>query len=73
MVRSIAWVPLFLVAGGCSSLLPNSELTTASSWQSYAEAQQAFDAIIPGKTTAIELRQLNLDPQSNPNIVILNT
>ena len=72
MVRSIAWVPLFLVAGGCSSLLPNSELTTASSWQSYAEAQQAFDAIIPGKTTAIELRQLNLDPQSNPNIVILN-
>lgn len=45
---------------------------TAASWQSYADAQRAFDKIIPGKTTAIELKQLNLDPDSNPNIVILN-
>src|SRR5688500_16893113 len=72
MFRSIAWAPILLISCGCSSLLPNSELTTASSWQSYAEAQQAFDQIIPGKTTAIELRHLRLDPQSNPNIVILN-
>lgn len=53
-------------------MLPNSETTTASSWQSYAEAQLAFDLITPGKTTAIELKQLHLDPQSNPNIAILN-
>lgn len=72
MFRSIAWAPILLISCGCSSLLPNSELTTASSWQSYADAQQAFDQIIPGKTTAIELRHLRLDPQSNPNIVILN-
>lgn len=72
MARVLAGVLLLLAACGCSSLLPNSEATTASSWQSYAQAQQAFDRILPGKTTAIELKQLNLDPGSNPNIVILN-
>lgn len=71
MARLLFLVTL-IAAGGCSSLLPKSEATTASSWQSYSEAQTAFDKIIPGRTTAIELKQLNLDPDSNPNIVILN-
>ena len=45
MVRPLALViaPLVLLAGGCSALLPKSEATTASSWQSYSEAQKAFD------------------------------
>ncbi len=72
MARVLAGVLVLLAAGGCSSLLPKSEATTASSWQSYSQAQNAFDRIIPNKTTAIELKQLNLDPDTNPNIVILN-
>ena len=62
---------LFLLTG-CSSLLPRTDTATASPWQSYGEAQRAFDQIRPGKTTAAELKELSLDPQSNPNIAILN-
>ena len=57
---------------GCSSLLPQSKEVTASPWQTYQDAQEAFDKIIPGRTTVAELRQMSLDPGSNPNIAILN-
>lgn len=45
---------------------------TRSPWQSYQEAQSAFDKIIPGQTTLADLKELKLDPESNPNIAILN-
>ena len=57
---------------GCTSLLPRSREVTASPWTSYREAQATFDLIIPGKTTAEELRALELDPEKIPNIAILN-
>jgi hypothetical protein len=56
----------------CSTLLPRSEATTDSPWQSFEEAQRTFDQIIPRKTTVADLRRLKLDPASNPNITILN-
>ena len=61
-----------MLACGCSSLLPRSEETTHSAWQTYQEAQQAFDAIEPGKTTLAELKAMSLDPANNANISILN-
>jgi len=57
---------------GCTSMLPRSKETTASPWQTYREAQQTFDLIVPGKTTVADLRELSLDPQTVPNIAILN-
>jgi hypothetical protein len=57
---------------GCTSLLPRSKETTKSPWQTYREAQQTFDQIVPGKTTAAELKDLSLDPETVPNIAILN-
>jgi hypothetical protein len=57
---------------GCTSLLPRSKEITASPWQSYREAQQTFDLIIPGKTTTADLKELSLDPETVPNIAILN-
>jgi hypothetical protein len=57
---------------GCSSLLPRSAETTVSAWRTYEEAQSAFDLIEPGWTTAYELKALSLDPETNPNIAILN-
>jgi len=57
---------------GCTSMLPRSKETTASPWQTYREAQQTFDLIVPGKTTAADLRELSLDPETVPNIAILN-
>lgn len=61
-----------LLAGGCSSLLPQGESVTEGPWPSFEEAQQAFDKIVPRRTTVEELKQLKLDPASNPNITILN-
>jgi hypothetical protein len=57
---------------GCTSMLPRSKETTASPWQTYREAQQTFDLIVPGETTVADLRELSLDPQTVPNIAILN-
>lgn len=57
---------------GCTSLLPRSKEVTASPWASYREAQATFDLIVPGKTTAEELKALDLDPEKMPNIAILN-
>ena len=65
-------VVLALLLAGCSSLLPQSKETTASQWQTFQDAQQAFDKIIPGTTTIADLRQMKLAPASNPNIAILN-
>ena len=63
-----AWV----LVSGCTSLLPRSQEITASPWQTYREAQETFDRIVPGKTTTAELKDLALDPESMPNIAILN-
>jgi hypothetical protein len=65
-------VVLVVFLGACSSLLPRGESLTYSPWQSYGEAQQTFDGIVPYKTTVEDLANLNLDPKSNPNITILN-
>lgn len=70
-VKAAAAVLACLLAG-CSSLLPKSNEVTASPWQTYQDAQEAFDKIIPGQTTIAELRQMSLDPSENPNIAILN-
>ena len=63
---------LVLVLAGCSSLLPKSKEVTASPWQTYQDAQETFDKIVPGHTTIADLRNMSLDPSSNPNIAILN-
>jgi hypothetical protein len=60
------------MAGGCSSLLPSSKETLASPWQCYRDAQLTFDKVVPGQTTLLELKHLQLDPEANPNIAILN-
>ena len=55
-------------------MLPKSKETSGapgSGWQSYQDAQQTFDRIVPGKTTAAELAGMKLDPRANPNITIL--
>jgi len=67
---AIVFFPLYL--GGCSSLLPKGETETEGPWQSFWEAQQTFDKIIPHQTTVEALKQLKLDPESNPNVTILN-
>jgi uncharacterized protein YceK len=69
---STAVLLIVLALSGCSSLLPRSKESTSSPWQSYKEAQLTFDKIVPGTTTRAELRGMHLDPETNPNITILN-
>src|SRR3982751_631060 len=72
MHRSIAALLACLLTAACSALLPKSKEVTASPWQTYQDAQETFDKIIPGQTTIAELRQMSLDPSMNANIAILN-
>ncbi|MGQ0652255.1 MAG: hypothetical protein ACT4P4_08325, partial [Betaproteobacteria bacterium] len=72
MTCRLAGLLLVCLLAGCTALLPKSKEITASPWQTYQDAQEAFDKIIPGQTTIAELRQMSLDPGSNPNIAILN-
>src|SRR5436190_16944319 len=72
MYRRVAALLVLSLAAGCSSMLPKSKEVTASPWQTYQAAQETFDKIIPGQTTIAELRNMSLDPGSNPNIAILN-
>jgi len=71
---SIKLVALFVVTllAGCASLLPSAKVITEGPWENYADAQQAFDRIIPDHTTLEDLKTFKLDPGSNPNITIMN-
>ncbi len=71
-MRSRAGAVLTVLLVGCTALLPRSEALTDNPWQSFEEAQQTFDRIIPYQTTVEDLKQLKLDPAANANITILN-
>lgn len=71
-IARITWVLLLVMLGGCRSLLPRGETVTEGQWHSFWDVQQTFDKIIPYQTTVEGLKQLKLDPGTNPNIAILN-
>ena len=66
----ISFLPIFCV--GCSSMLPTGEEVVKSPWNSFDEAQAAFDQIIVDETSVHELSQLGFDPHKTPNIQIIN-
>ena len=72
MTRILAAALLFSLASGCTFLLPRTSESTSSPWQTYQEAQQAFDKLVPNETSAEALKAMSLDPATNPNITILN-
>ncbi len=49
------------IAGGCAFLNPTED-SVETGFQSFAEAQEAFEAIEPGKTDAAGLIALGIDP-----------
>lgn len=65
---------MLLALSGCSSLLPQTKETSGPAgggWKSYQDAQNTFDRIEPGKTTAAELVAMQLDPRANQNVTQL--
>ncbi|KAB7627495.1 hypothetical protein [Alkalilimnicola sp. S0819] len=65
---------LFGSLTGCAThhVLPRSEQTVDSPWQSFEEAKSAYDRIRPSHTTTAELRELGYDPYGGANIRILS-
>lgn len=62
-----------LLSAGCSStLLPVVKETVESPWESFDQAKQTFDKVIPYQTNARDLQSLNLAPFHNPNVDIIN-
>lgn len=57
---------------GCSSLLPRSEVDTQNGWESFDEARQAIEAIVPGESTREELASQGIDPYANPAVTLLS-
>jgi hypothetical protein len=75
VVRACTFAFFATALAGCSAMLPSSREVTAtgSGWQKYADAEKTFASIVPGKTTAAELKALNLDPAKNPSVGRLQT
>lgn len=72
VARRLILAVIFAALPACSALLPRGEAVTDSPWQSFEDAQQAFDQIVPHKTTSADLKRLHIDPRSSPNVTILN-
>ena len=69
--RSCAMV-IAIAFTGCAALLPQSQSTGTSKWESYDAANSSFSRIAPYTTTKQDLASLGLDPTNNANITILN-
>ena len=63
---------LALSLSGCMGLLPRQKISTETPWHSYKEVQEVFDQIKPFETTRQDLKEFKLDPETNPNVAILN-
>lgn len=63
---------ILTILSGCSSLLPKEKNLTVGIWNSYEEAENTFDLITPYVTNIHDLIDLNLNPEGNKNITILN-
>ncbi len=67
----LLYLALVVTTAGCRALLPREAKRPRTQWQSFDEAQAAFDKIIPHKTTVADLKGLGFDPVSTPNVKIL--
>ncbi|TNE58726.1 MAG: hypothetical protein EP340_04660, partial [Alphaproteobacteria bacterium] len=54
LARACAFLSLGLLAG-CSNLLPQEKTVVASPFDTYAEAEAAFDKVVPHQTDLAEL------------------
>lgn len=67
-VLATALLSLFL--GGCSSLLPSAK-SEASPFETFDQARQTIEGLVPMQSDAAALRKLGIAPPHYPNTVIL--
>lgn len=69
--RKYLFLVLIFLLSGCTTLLPNSENRIKGPWADYEQAQAVFDKITPYTTKVEDLKLLDFDPKSNPNVKII--
>lgn len=62
---------LVLLTGGCAALFPATTTRTQSPWESFVEAEAAFERIRPNQTRIQQLKEMGFDPSTSPNVKIL--
>ena len=70
LLRKGYLLALVFFLGGCTSMLPRVR-SLSSPFQTFDEARQAIDALVPMTSHANTLRQLGIDPFGQPNTLIL--
>lgn len=56
----------------CVSLLPSSKQINDLPWSSYQQAQDVFARITPMQTRLADLKKMGIDPDTTPNVALLN-
>lgn len=64
------WIALALSTGGCSSLLPKT-VSQSPTFQSFEEAKNAIESLVPRTSNLQALTEKGLIPAKQPNTVIL--
>jgi len=74
LARLSVAVELASLLSGCASwsVLPSTTVTTPTPFLSYKSAEDAFKQVKPFVTTTRELKSRGFDPQTTPNIKLLN-
>ncbi len=67
----ITWISSCLLLCGCANLLPRGDIEKPSGFDSFDAAAQAFDAVVPYRTTVEQLSALGLDLQASPNVTLI--
>jgi len=61
-----------LIVSGCASLLPRSKSVTNSPWKTYKGVVNAYNKVVPHKSTVAEIKKLGFDIYSTSNLKVLS-
>jgi hypothetical protein len=60
-----------LLLAGCGSLLPRGSTDAPSPFQTYGQAQEALERMLPFRTQIAEMRALGFDPEEGRNVTLI--
>ncbi len=67
----IVFMTLFIVSG-CAALLPRSTTVTNSPWKTYDDVLNAYNFVVPHKSTVTDIKKLGFNIYSTSNLKILS-
>lgn len=61
-----------LTVSGCAALLPRSTSVTNSPWKTYGEVVNAYNEVVPNKSTVNDIKKLGFNIYSTSNLKVLS-